>query len=309
MPLVPIENTVQHRISDHQAAVTLPHYTGTQPSIISTHSLAPQTVLTADSSSSRVHRSSTQASQASGSDATNTDTPPSRHGQGVPPTRRTSATSLMEQDDEEMRGDPEAGESDMDVDRRGGWPNEDEEEGDTDAYIPSDAGDDTGADAGVEVDEEELEVDNGGDERIVFRSDEERERKNRHHDTKKSKKAQPKALDYNEDVEALLNHASGLMRSLVVSENPMPSVDESIELAGDAYHLAKSDRPHVNPPAHIKHVSIVRTRFYSPIVHSPLFQLRWAIPQVWGKIKDAAQARTSDTYSFDDRPRMGQKNR
>ncbi|KIO15374.1 hypothetical protein M407DRAFT_13316, partial [Tulasnella calospora MUT 4182] len=78
-----------------------------------------------------------------------------------------------------------------------------------------------------------------------------------------------------------------------LSENPMPSVDESIELAGDAYHLAKSDRPHVNPPTHVKHISI----------------LRRAIPQVWGKIKDAAWARTGDTYSFDDRPRMGQKNR
>lgn len=39
------------------------------------------------------------------------------------------------------------------------------------------------------------------------------------------------------------------------------------------------------------------------------FQLRRAIPQVRGKIKDAARARTGDAYGFDDRPRMGQKNR
>ncbi|KIO17105.1 hypothetical protein M407DRAFT_85296, partial [Tulasnella calospora MUT 4182] len=31
--------------------------------------------------------------------------------------------------------------------------------------------------------------------------------------------------------------------------------------------------------------------------------------QVRGKIKDAARARTGDTYGFDDRPRMEQKNR
>lgn len=157
-------------------------------------------------------------------------------------------------------GEPEAGASDMDGDQlqQRGWRDEDEE-GDSDAYVPSDQGNFTGDKAGVRVDDEEPDVDNEGDEQDVFQSDGERDGKSRaRRNSKKSKKTQPKASDYNEDVEALLNYASGLMRSLIVSENPMPSVDESIELAGDAYRLAKSDRPHVNPPPHVKHISIVR---------------------------------------------------
>lgn len=77
--------------------------------------------------------------------------------------------------------------------------------------------------------------------------------------SKKVKKSQPKASDYGEDVEALLNHAAGLMRALVMSEKPMPSVDESIDLASDAYELTKMERPHVQLHSNVKYIPIVCT--------------------------------------------------
>lgn len=263
MPLVPIENTVQHRISDHRATTTLPRYASSQAPIISTHPSAPQTTLSVSSlSSSRIHNSSTLANQASPSDATSANHSPSYHGPGVPGSNRTSATSPSERDDEEMRGDLEAGESNTEVDQRGGWRDEEDEDGESDVYVPSEAGDGARGGAGTGMDEEDPDVDTEENERIIIRGDEEKDPKNQNRTSKKSKKAQPKASDYDEDIEALLNHASGLMRSLVVSENPMPSVDESIQLAGDAYHLAKLDRPHINPPTQVKHISIVRMCFY-----------------------------------------------
>ncbi|KIO16783.1 hypothetical protein M407DRAFT_85608 [Tulasnella calospora MUT 4182] len=118
--------------------------------------------------------------------------------------------------------------------------------------------------------------------------------------SKKARKGQPKASDYSEDVEALLNYASGYMRALVVSEHPMPSVDESIEMAAESFEQAKHDRPTVATPSDVKYISIVSFSMGT---------LRRAIAQVRGRIKDAARARTGDSYGFDDRPRMEQKNR
>lgn len=40
-----------------------------------------------------------------------------------------------------------------------------------------------------------------------------------------------------------------------------------------------------------------------------LHQLRRYVPQVRGKVKDAARAKVGDAYGFDDRPSMQQKNR
>lgn len=169
---------------------------------------------------------------------------------------------------EEMHdGESEAGESNLEGRQQRGWQDDDDDEGDSDAYVPDDQGDFTGDKVGVGMDDAEPDVNIEGDEQNGSQSDGERDGKSRaRRNSRKSKKTQPKASDYNEDVEALLNYASGLMRSLIVSENPMPSVDESIELAGDAYRLARSDRPHVNPPAQVKHISIVRTYIYSTLV-------------------------------------------
>ncbi|KIO23147.1 hypothetical protein M407DRAFT_78474 [Tulasnella calospora MUT 4182] len=172
---------------------------------------------------------------------------------------------------------------------------EDWDEGASDGYVPSDLGD--------AEDQEFHQYEKGDDDQMgeerrgvsedvveeVSSTIKARARRN----SRRMKKSQPKASDYSEEVESLLNHGLGFMRAMVVSEKPMPSVDESIELAADAFKLAKSDRPTVETPPDLKYISI----------------LRRAIPQVRGKIKDAARARAGDTYGFDDRPRMEQKNR
>lgn len=49
----------------------------------------------------------------------------------------------------------------------------------------------------------------------------------------------PKASDYSPKVEGLLSHATGFMRALIVAENPMPSIDNSITLAADVFEMAK----------------------------------------------------------------------
>lgn len=127
--------------------------------------------------------------------------------------------------------------------------------------MPSEVGDAVAEEAGgLDMDNEAMEgdaedADVGGND--LDDEEMERPKKRAPRNAKKSKKPQPKAADYDEETEALLNHGLGYMRSMVISENPMPSVDESINLAGDAYRLAKADRPHVATPSDIKYISIV----------------------------------------------------
>lgn len=108
-------------------------------------------------------------------------------------------------------------------------------------YVPSDAGRDEDRD-GVHLQEStdnELSADvdgngvqSGGEEA----AEEESAAMVKIHtwqNSKKVKKSQPKASDYGEDVEAPLNHAVGLMQTLVMLKKPMPSVDKFIDLASD----------------------------------------------------------------------------
>lgn len=167
---------------------------------------------------------------------------------------------------EEMSEEGE-GEDGDDRSGGGGWRDDEDgsDEGGSDRYIPSEAddGEEDGRDGG-----DNMEVDrrNGGD--IDEDVDEEeggnigirKKRAPRH--SKKATKTAPKASDYAPEVESLLNHAAGFMRALVVVENPMPSVDDSITLATDAFETAKFDRPHVNFPDDIAHISIVSVSLF-----------------------------------------------
>lgn len=144
---------------------------------------------------------------------------------------------------------------------------DDWDEGASDAYVPSEV------DNWEEIEEggDMMEVDSSGkngDEtgNVTIGEDEgetagaRKKRAPRH--SKKSRRTAPKASDYTPEVEGLLNHAAGFMRALIVAENPMPSVDDSINLATDAFELAKRDRPHINFPDDIAYISIVRVSLF-----------------------------------------------
>ncbi|KIO21133.1 hypothetical protein M407DRAFT_130438 [Tulasnella calospora MUT 4182] len=148
---------------------------------------------------------------------------------------------------------------------RSHWQDEEDwEDGVSDEYVPSDTGVDEDRD-GVQLREStHNDQDDNADGNGIHSGAEEPEENTAtvkiraRRNSKKVKKSQPKASDYGEDVESLLNSAAGLMRALVVSEKPMPSVDESIDLASDAYELTKTERPHVQPPSDIKYIPILR---------------------------------------------------
>lgn len=158
-------------------------------------------------------------------------------------------------------GDGEELAEDMDVDPRsrvgfGGDDAEDWDDGASDEYVPSDVGNTENLDGSEDVDRDEDGAEHEGDSQEEDGSAKKKPRAPRNSKAR-TKKTQPKASDYNEEVEALLNHGLGFMRALVISEKPMPSVDESIEMAADAFDMAKLKRPMVQPPSDVKYISIV----------------------------------------------------
>lgn len=162
-----------------------------------------------------------------------------------------------EPDDNNRVGDEEELEEDMDVDPRcrvgfGGDDAEDWDDGASDEYVSSDVGNTENLDGLEDVDRDE----DGAERKEEDGSVKKKPRVSRNSKAR-TKKTRPKASDYDEEVEALLNHGLGFMRALVISEKPMPSVDESIEMAADAFDMAKLERPMVQPPSDVKYISIV----------------------------------------------------
>lgn len=269
-PLRPLDNTSvtsQARprpTSTHPPSLSLPRYSATRTITASTSftTQGPRASATEQSLDILATAASSQRRQAPTSIPI-ADTTVAGNGVSA-----AAAEDCMEEDEVED-GEERHGDHRWRDDR------DDSDEGNSDAYVPSDPGDgveagdamDTGGDTDEDEDEDGGDTGNGRDEEVGDGEDEEdsgskKGRARRH--SKKTKKNPPKASDYSPEVEALLNHASGYMRSLVVSENPMPSVDDSIGLAADAFEVAKADRPHVDIPDEIAYISIVSISFFYP---------------------------------------------
>ncbi|KIO17314.1 hypothetical protein M407DRAFT_33021 [Tulasnella calospora MUT 4182] len=197
-PLVPIENTVHDRLSNHRTSHALPQYSASQP--LSAPGRTRMLITTSQS--------------------------------------RLSQGQQEERSEEEDMENAEVGGEEV-VSRIRGWPDDEEERSDVD--VLSEVGDVVDEEAGgtdrdkhamgVDAIADEDEDDVGADG--LEGDGVERPKKHAPWNTKKGKKSQPKAADYDEDTEELLNHSLGYMRSIVISENPMLSVNKSINLAGD----------------------------------------------------------------------------
>lgn len=258
-PLAEINNTVHQRVDNHRAALALPTYSASQPPAQSfgTGSLSTAAQAAPSLSSTRMNIPEPRPRSLTANPSTSS---------GISKSNDTGSTEELGFDTEELGFNMDGQSVDEEAEDRPSHRQDEEDwdDGMSDAYVPSDVGRDQDRD-GVRLREssdhrQDTEANGNETESGAEEMEEDaattvkiRTRRN----SKKTKKSQPKASDYGEDVEAMLNHAAGLMRALVMSEKPMPSIDESIDLASDAYELTKMERPHVQPPSDVKYIPIV----------------------------------------------------